>query len=280
MHGKPRLLTQQALPDEPAADKRVREQKFPLSLLAKGMNIKLENGNASVEQDRTNILNIMSVDPATGELDTETDRIENANTALRGYFALAAWPQALKRGTVENFKLGDEPAFSLADILRLDLQRTVVDISFSGLDVTDADLSAIASGLPPNLERLTLSFESCGSITDNGVSYLAAKTAQLPLHTLHLDLLGVGRLTDASLGVLASGLPESLVDLKLDYSLCRLISKTGVESLAKNLPAKVSKLKASFTGTQWDTVFDSAAQLRKVASSDRKRAAGSMMPRM
>ena len=75
-------------------------------------------------------------------------------------------------------------------------------MSFSGLDVTDQDMAAIAHGLPPNLDSLTLSFESCGEISDNGMACLSVALAELPLRRLHLDLLGCKLLSDSSINLL------------------------------------------------------------------------------
>jgi hypothetical protein len=262
--GKPRLLTQTALPNEPASDKRVREQKFPLSLLKRGMELNLQDGNASVEQDKVKILSIMARDPKTGLVDTDQDRIDLANRAIRGYLALSAWPQALKHGVVQSFKLlNDTKNLSLVDVMRSDQTRTHIEFSFSGLEVSDQDICAIASGLPPRIEHLILSFESCGQISDAGIAYLSAALARLPLRRLHLDLLGCKLLTDDCMHSLSSSLPQSLNDLTLDLSLCSQISKSGVKIFSDELPASVSKLHASFRGTRLDKIFKSPAQLKQ-----------------
>lgn len=260
--GRVRLLTKRPLPHEHLVEKSNRERKFPVTLLAKGIQVKLQEGRCTVEEDKVRILNSMGKNPKTGVVDPDllAKNVEDANRALRGYLASAAWPQAVRMGVVQSFGVA---ALCLPEILVEDVIRTSLELSFSGLrEVSDSEVASIAQGLPRGLQSLSLSFESCVSITDIGVVVLAQRVALLQLHSLQLDFLGCARLTDAALTSLASLLPDSLKEVRLDFSLCTNLTLEGVRALARDLPASVTKLTATFAGTECGKTFESVRQLK------------------
>merc|ERR1712072_1594376 len=71
--GTPKLLTSKPLPGEHLFDKCAREQKFPIQLLARGLQVSIENGNATVENDKTRILRSIATDG--GRLAFNDDRL-------------------------------------------------------------------------------------------------------------------------------------------------------------------------------------------------------------
>jgi hypothetical protein len=274
---KPRLLTEKPLPGEIAVDKTTRETRFPLHLLVRGLQVKLEDGNATVPEDKENILRSMgkdiTKDGKTKEFDPILQKrmIEYANSTLRGYFAASAWPQAVKEGLVSDFarnSMRDEdeqyPNISLPEVLKRDKGRDSLDLSFSSImEVTDQAVAFIAEGLPPKLSTLILSFEGCNQITDKGVITLAECLGKLPLQTLRLDFVGCWLITDSSVMRLAASLPQTLSELRLDFALIPNLSSSSVKALAEHLPTSVAKLKATFTGTMCNETFDSVRQLRQ-----------------
>lgn len=272
MRGKPRLLSQSAFPGEFQAEKSSREQKFPLSLLTRGIQVKLQNGNSTMEEDKTNILRSMGKDLATGTFNKETLNInvEFANRSLRSYLALAVWPQAVRQNIVRNFSCesadGSVCTLSLPEVVAQDTARTHLELSLGSMEaVVDRELASIAQGLPPNLKFLELSFEGCTNITDGGLMTLALRLSPLPLQRLQLSLTGCSHVTDVGIQSLADHVPQSLQELKLDFALCTAISTAGVQHLARKLPPNLTQLQASFTGTQANKEFKTLRQFKRWA---------------
>jgi len=271
---KARLLTNKPVPGEKPFDKVCREQKFPLQLLARGLQVQLEHGQASVEQDRLNILRSIGTDGGRLPFDETTlaEHLEIANGRLRGQIALSAWPQALRLGIVEQFPLGKTAVeggpttLNLADVLGQDKGRTQLDLNLSGLEVQDSDMKSIAKGLPCNLLSLTLSFENCKLISDNGLAFIAESLCSKPLadslQSLELDFLSCSLLSDHGVSFLAANLPQRLKSLKVNFSFCRNISQVSVNALAEGVPASLTVLEASFTGTMCDRIFNTPRDLK------------------
>ena len=170
LKGKPRLLTERPLPGEPLVEKNKRELKFPVALLSKGLHVILESGHATVAQDKDSILESMGRNPGTGvfERDFLEKSLSIANTGLRSYFAVAAWPHALRQSMVQ--------AMDLPSVLRKDINRSALEMSFATLDVTDHDIEDIAQGFSESLRSLSLGFEGCQHLSDTGVAVLAQET--------------------------------------------------------------------------------------------------------
>jgi len=129
---EPFLLTEKILPsDEDAEDKAYRDMQFPHHLLARGMTVVLEEGDASCSIDKVRILKAMvSMQTIIAEEDEETDSInwndtgplerlqstpnmfsneertsyQLANDALHARFAIFAWPKAHQYGIVDSFQ--------------------------------------------------------------------------------------------------------------------------------------------------------------------------------
>jgi len=258
MRGKPRLLTERILPGEPPVLKNRRELKFPIGLLSKGLQVMLQDGNASVQQDKVNILQSMGRNPLTGIFDNSSleKNIELANTSLRSYFAVAAWPVALKQGVVRSL--------GLPDVLKHNMSRNALELNFGTLDVSDKDMEDIKDGLPDRLHSLNLIFDNCRHVSDMGMAVLAKRIGELPLQSLHLDFLGCPLLTDRGVSLLACSLPPQLQELHLEFGLCHGIGIEGVKSLGLSIPAGVQKFKACFKGTQCDKTFTSVDKLKKM----------------
>merc|ERR1711937_1068150 len=144
-----------------------------------------------MEQDKINILNDIGTDRKTGLVNDEVRErnLLHANRSLRGYFALAAWPQALKRGLVQDFAFGGANkqgiGFNLAQVLVADEDRTYLQFTLSGFEeVDDEEVQTFSRGLPPRLTHLNVSFEDCPNLSDDGFIELATKLQELPLQKL------------------------------------------------------------------------------------------------
>jgi len=264
---KPHLLSEQPLPNESPWLKAHREHNFPQSLLIAGMSARLEQGEASFTADRDRILEIMCLDvqknmPTISRTDALEIALRHANAALNAYFAVAAWPEAVKKRIVCDFDQEHPGKLSLPHILKQDDFRKILNLSLGHIrEVDDTDVQTLAHGLPASLEVLHLSFEDCPHITDGGVFALAH---QLPLRLkqLHLDFLGCGQVTDAGFGEISMSLPPGLVSLRLDFAKCRAITKSGVRVLAENLPKSLQKCVVTLKGSRCDRNFGSIQELQ------------------
>jgi hypothetical protein len=269
-HGAPRLLTERPLLGETLVGKSHRDQAFPIEVLGKGVSVKLQDGNASVEEDKKNILESMGK-TATGSFDESLvlQNVDIANKTLASFCAIAAWPQALRRQLVKEFPVGEGIVMALPDVLKADETRTKLEMSFCGVaEVDDRQLSLIAKGFPPKLKSLNLCFESCVNITDQGLIALMQGVSILQLSYLSLDFVGCTKLTDRGMQSLADCLPnQSLKELKLNFAVCPLITERGVASLGLHLPKCLKKLEANFIGTALNQEFSTLNKFAKACTS-------------
>jgi len=213
-----------------------------------------------VASDKANIIAIMTKDAG------HHAQLSRINCSLHGLLALAAWPQAVKRGLVEDFDKDNPGTLSLPDILKEDHDRKELTMNLSHLkELSDHDMVALASGMPPFLTSLDLSFEGCLDITDAGV---CALTNALPpsLLFLRLDFLGCKKLTDASVQVLARALPPHLSELRLYCSKCPYMTRIGTATLARQIPKSLVRIDVQFRGTPAQKDFHSVEDLRAAGS--------------
>jgi len=253
----PCLLSDGALPMEGKNAKNLRELHFPISHLALGMRVRLEDGDASNVADKDKILACIHREDAGG------NAVQRANLALHAYLARAAWPQAVKRGLVENFgETPNETTIRLPDVLVKDEMRTCLGMNLGRCDeVTDGEVAALARGIPPNLKRLELSFEGCRNVGNAGVEALA-RCLPMGLTSLSLDFLSCPKVTDNGVEALAHALPASLLELHLVFAKCGGISEHGAACLACHLPAGLHQFSVALTGTKVNRNFTSAQQFR------------------
>jgi len=253
----PHLLTDGPIPLEGAGAKTLRELDFPISLLALGMRVRLEDGDASNVADKHNIIACIREDG--------NGAVQRANLALHAFLARAAWPQAVKRGLVENFgETPNETTIRLPDVLVKDEMRTHLVMNLGRCDeVTDGEVAALARGMPPNLKRLELSFEGCRNVGDAGVEALA-RCLPVSLTFLSLDFLSCPKVTDAGVEALARALPASLRELHLVLAKCGEISERGAALLARHLPAGLHHFSVALTATEVNRNFSSAEEFRAV----------------
>ena len=99
------MLSKNLLAGESAVAKSVREQNFPLSLLQHGLQVCLEDGEATVAKDKQTILSAMANHTDLTSDDARRHLQENlkrANATLHSTFAILAWPQAMQRGPAQT----------------------------------------------------------------------------------------------------------------------------------------------------------------------------------
>lgn len=131
------MLSKSPLQGESAVAKSIREQNFPLSLLLKGLQVCLEDGDATVLKDKESILFEMASheDFKTSEGRELLKRnLKRANDALHSTFAILAWPQAMQHGKLLDFAKGhgkEARKVNLSEILAMDEGREVLELSLA-----------------------------------------------------------------------------------------------------------------------------------------------------
>ncbi|CAL1152816.1 unnamed protein product [Cladocopium goreaui] len=152
---------------------------------------------------------------------------------------------------------------------------TFLIFSLHGCQITDVALAEIARALPFSMKRLRLSFGLCNSITNIGLQKLAMppnltfltldfdgcpqlgddglvaiiKTLPTSLETLNLNLMGCHGVGNKSLKALSQ---KKLRLHKLDLCCfaCHNVSDDGASVLAANLPKSLQRFALDLRGTQ------------------------------
>ncbi|CAE8589670.1 unnamed protein product [Polarella glacialis] len=245
-------------PAEAEACKSLRELCFPIHVLEKGMNLRLQEAQASEEADRRHILNSV-VGKQLHELD-EAPPLEHANytevnAQLGSRFAVACFEPAFKKGS-PSLRL------SVARALQADPWRRQLVLNIDNIpkERQAAAFGVCVAGLPANLQDLSLIWKSFAA--DSNLAALAEKLP-ISLHQLRLDFTDNGRLegldftdsgcsqiSDAGVAALAGRLPISLQQLQLYFVMCEQISDAGVAALAEKLPISLHQLQLEFHGCQ------------------------------
>ncbi|CAE8617631.1 unnamed protein product, partial [Polarella glacialis] len=256
-------------PADAEACKSLRELCFPIHVLEKGMNLRLQEAQATEDADRRHILNSV-VGKQLHKLD-EAPPLEHANytevnARLGSRFALACFRPAIMKGSARRLGVAralqaDRWQRQLAlDIDKLpgERQATAFEVFVAGLPTelkhlslswkefaADSNLAALAEKLPINLQQLQLKFNCCSQISDAGVAALAQKLP-ISLQQLQLDFKGCEQINDAGVAALAEKLPINLQQLRLYFYSCSQISDAGVAALAEKLPISLQQLQLDF----------------------------------
>ncbi|CAE8689897.1 unnamed protein product [Polarella glacialis] len=228
-------------PADAEACKSLRELCFPIHVLEKGMNLRLQEAQATEDADRRHILNSV-VGKQLHKLD-EAPPLEHANytevnARLGSRFALACFRPAIMKGSAR--RLG------VARALQADRCLQQLQLDFKGCEqINDAGVAALAEKLPINLQQLRLYFYSCSQISDAGVAALAEKLP-ISLQQLQLDFGACEQISDAGVAALAEKLPIGLQQLQLNFNHSSQISDAGVAALAEKLPINLQQLQLYF----------------------------------
>lgn len=162
---------------------------------------------------------------------------DRANIVLHARFAIAAWPQAVCQGLVQDFDESKTDKLSLPKILVQDQLRKELHLDFRNLDkMTDNEVKCVVEGLPPNLNDLSLIFAGCGEVTDKSLAYIRLPNC---LDQFHLRLASCPKVTDKGVESLAPKLPKELRRLSLSFSKCPKVGDPGLLALAGRLPPKL-----------------------------------------
>ncbi|CAE7691253.1 Scn8a [Symbiodinium sp. CCMP2592] len=226
-HGKEAETRMLSKDLESAVAKSVREQNFPINILAHGLEVMLENGMATQEEDKQAILDAIATEqfePGPGKPQISNEL--RANMTLHSTLAILAWPQAMNRGLLRHG--ADDDDFDVEGALRSDVTRDSVELSLAHFEKTcvDAGVKVLAECIPPNISNLKLSFEGCHQLTDASLHALASHLPKL--RTLYLDFVGCENLTDVGMKALAESLPETLVELELHFVGCIRLNSSGL----------------------------------------------------
>lgn len=273
-HGRPCCLTEKPARGETSYTKMKRERGFPLHILAHGMRVKLELGQASQESDKEQILKSMAADLKLEGHDFHTClelACSKANTTLNAYFAVAAWPLAVTQSIVQDFDLKHPGTLSLPDVLKADNERKRLVLSFAHIqEMSDKGIATICKGIPNGLKELVLHFKSCTHISDSGLIDLSRKLRSMfHLDKLHLDFSSCAQISDRSLIALANSLPPSLTELRVDFAVCPRISESGVKVLARCIPLTVNVFYGTFKGTTLNREFDGVREMTRFSGAHR-----------
>ena len=163
-----------------------RQAAFPLELVRRAFTIRVQAGEASVESDRTHILNYMAGREGAAlehAVLGECAAYEATNAKLHGAFAAAAWRKLLE---------GGEAMAPVAERLAASglrkLQLSLTDCAAA----TDEHVRLLAAHLPPTLEEVEFELEGSG-VTAEGAWALLASVARCAKSRLReLDMIGCG----------------------------------------------------------------------------------------
>ncbi|CAK9014902.1 unnamed protein product [Durusdinium trenchii] len=233
---KTRILTTNLVPGESSVAKTKREQDFPIDLLGRGLELCLEEGNATVKEDKEHIFRAIA---------DNYDLSSEEGEAMQ--------------------KKGRPGMDKICNALRSDGFRESLELSLAHVEGCDnAAVKKLAESLPSSLKNLKLSFEGCSHLTDSSVQALAGQVSQLKsLEILHLDFVGCEYLTDASLKSVGDRVSKSkLIELELHFAGCKRLQEGGAFSLQENLPESLRRFKANFKGTHVDRTFDNLTQFK------------------
>jgi len=198
------ILTQGLTEDEEELDrdspgdglraKERREAGFPLDLAEAGLTAEIHKGEATLEEDRLRILNVIAETDLHKDPLAEHPKYVEASRRLQALFASLL----LLRGTASRQMGKKEPSETLseriASALRKDLWRKSLDMHLEGL--TTEGMELLAQNIPPNLQDLKLRLR-------NSV------------------------ITDEDLQALAEGLPKQLRAISLDLTNCQEVTEKG-----------------------------------------------------
>ncbi|CAK9107225.1 unnamed protein product [Durusdinium trenchii] len=194
--------------------KSVRERAFPLSLLKKGLEVKIEEAKATEQIDKDRILKSIAF-PRAKELEdsqstpTGHPNFQRVDEALASHFALASW---------YGFVWGRRPTESLARALRADVGRKVVQLSFTGCQhFSDGELEVLLQNLPRDLRVLRLDLGFSALETLDFAAKIGPDGLQFSKSLVELTLRFTGSSSFRSAGGLAVLLREmeNLVNLEI-----------------------------------------------------------------
>jgi len=264
-HRQAVLLSECHPPHESAHAKTLREERFPIALIFKGIGCLLEDGTCTVPSDKESIIqNITSMYQRkdacrkSSLVSLKFEAFAQLNCSLHAYLALAVWPQAVRRGAVSKL--------SLPEALKSDTTRTSLFLDLSNFEELDNEGIKTFSGcFSLSLEHLNLSFRRCSNITDQGLIELARRLPS-ELQSLRLNFQGCAQITDTGITSLAGhiGSLKCLTQLRLDFGNCTDIDIPSLQALADKIPHSVKEVILVLLGTGVNCSVKSVKELRHI----------------
>jgi len=212
--------------------KASREERFPMSIIQRGLTLKLANAKASKPEDKALILRWM---------EAKDIGMDEANHRLRAIFAIASWRKCVMEKNVAEMKLHE--------ILANDEKRTILKFDFSYLfQFEDCDAWYFAQGIPKSLQILEVSFEWCTQLGDAGLRAIADALARTEVRVFLLNLRSCNKLSGQAIAGLVERLPHTLRHLELQLN--DKIDDTCVREIAKHVKEKADliRLDLNFEG--------------------------------
>jgi len=288
LDGKAYLITEEPIqdgadkssPKTMSADNKMnREKDFPLHVLKIGLGLNLETAKASVETDRTHILNSIAARPVaefSKEPPKSHDNYDMIDAKLRSTFAQAAYRQIIDAGEDEDVKLfdilaadrwrtklsmsfgrcnalTDHKVAQLANALSPSLQHLILNLSSTA--ITDAALLAIMPKLPKSINYLEFHVNACASITDKGVEAIANGLHELEnMIYLKLGLAWVHVLTDATVALVGEKLGtkkgKGMIWFFMNFAHSEKLTDAGIGALLDHLPPTMTGM-GFFNAPHW-----------------------------
>jgi len=180
-----------------------------------GLTAELHKGDATAEEDRQRILNVIAENDLQMDAPSEHPKYVEASRRLQSLFASLL----LLRGTATRPPGKKERSATLLDhisaALRADIWRKALDLHVEGL--TTEGMELLAMSLPPNLQELKLRLRN-SSITDEDLHALAEG---LPRQTkaVSLDLRNCQGVSDKGRAIFAASVEAAFEDRKLVIDL-------------------------------------------------------------
>ncbi|CAE8615412.1 unnamed protein product, partial [Polarella glacialis] len=226
-------------------DKFAREKSFPLQLVTRALEIKVQQASTTREMDRIHILNsIVGSEDLNAIPPEEHDRYEVLNNLLRGHFAASVWRIALECGC----ELGH-----LSAALRTSGLKTL-QLSFDGCQAFDVPaMTRLAGALPLDATCLDLDFFGRQLVGNEGAEVLGKGLSHLKQLTNLQINFQANQVGDQGAAALGEGIGElhQLVDLQLDLAENQVGSR-GAEALGVGLGRleQLSSLKLDLDNNQ------------------------------
>eukprot|EP00929_Paragymnodinium_shiwhaense_P066413 TRINITY_DN33312_c0_g1_i1.p1 TRINITY_DN33312_c0_g1~~TRINITY_DN33312_c0_g1_i1.p1 ORF type:complete len:823 (+),score=145.06 TRINITY_DN33312_c0_g1_i1:114-2582(+) len=225
-----------------------REAAFPVqAILEAGLELDIEASQASVESDRSGLLNFLAGRDSLEDAPlAEHNSYMKFDLRLRASLALAALPPAI----AGSQRRGSNVSWSqLSEAVREDRWRVRIALCMPHCDrLSDIHLTALAHSLPPTLDELDLRVKENTHITDSAVVALAEEMPA-DLRVLHLDFKGCTGLGNQAVSALAARLPAKLSDLHVSLEDCRNVKSESAGDLAGKVPLKLTNLHLNFSRT-------------------------------
>eukprot|EP00931_Biecheleriopsis_adriatica_P015160 TRINITY_DN11749_c0_g1_i4.p1 TRINITY_DN11749_c0_g1~~TRINITY_DN11749_c0_g1_i4.p1 ORF type:complete len:1144 (-),score=223.21 TRINITY_DN11749_c0_g1_i4:60-3491(-) len=209
----------------------LRELSFPVEILARSLDVKVQDATVKREEDRKRILNTITEQDLEAEVLQESPKYDEMNGELAVRFALAGWQACAGLGRLHSMKIPSICSQSQQTEMCFDLRSLP--------QAGDDTVEAVADSLPDHLEKLTIDCSGCKQLTSRGTSRLSQRLAvQSQLKEFTLTCRKCEQLMDADVASLVYKLPTSMTKLHVDLSGCsRLLGQCLLSIYSRVTPS-------------------------------------------